>query len=181
MTGGKCAEQCDAVDCFEAATKAIIVSAGKFGIINLNLCHKCALKFQTTANPTTRKYFENEQLRIDKAGNNRADDSNEDITTDEQAKQKTYDSYPQAILCTICGQIVIAELHPISRRVTLYDFESDSMNRKVVHEHPADAITTARVTKRVAAENRLLEDPDPNDWVYLDIDNREEDTTQIDD
>jgi hypothetical protein len=28
---------CDACDCYEAATESIVVSAGKFGTINLNL------------------------------------------------------------------------------------------------------------------------------------------------
>lgn len=40
---------CEAVNCYEAATGTIIVYAGKFGSINLNLCHKCAVtKFQST-------------------------------------------------------------------------------------------------------------------------------------
>ena len=40
---------CEAINCYEAATESIVVSAGKFGTINLNLCHKCAVtKFQTT-------------------------------------------------------------------------------------------------------------------------------------
>jgi hypothetical protein len=38
---------CEAVNCYEAATKTINVSAGKFGTINLNLCHDCAInKFE---------------------------------------------------------------------------------------------------------------------------------------
>jgi hypothetical protein len=35
---------CEAVDCFEAATETIVVSAGKFGMLTLNLCHECAVK-----------------------------------------------------------------------------------------------------------------------------------------
>lgn len=38
---------CEAVDCYESATEAIIVSAGKFGVLTLNLCHGCAVnKFE---------------------------------------------------------------------------------------------------------------------------------------
>jgi hypothetical protein len=38
---------CEAVDCHDNATETIIVSAGKFGTIELNLCYKCAVtKFQ---------------------------------------------------------------------------------------------------------------------------------------
>lgn len=45
---------CEAVDCSETATETIIVPIGKFGTINLNLCHKCAVtKFQTTPSRDT--------------------------------------------------------------------------------------------------------------------------------
>lgn len=44
---GNCDEKaiqiCEAVDCCEAATESIVVSAGKFGILTLNLCHGCAV------------------------------------------------------------------------------------------------------------------------------------------
>ena len=36
---------CDAVDCYEASTETIIVSAGKFGTLTLNLCNECVDKF----------------------------------------------------------------------------------------------------------------------------------------
>jgi hypothetical protein len=35
---------CEAVDCYESATEKVEISAGKFGIITLNLCHECAVK-----------------------------------------------------------------------------------------------------------------------------------------
>lgn len=39
---------CEAIDCYENSTETIIVSAGKIGTINLNLCRRCAVtKFQT--------------------------------------------------------------------------------------------------------------------------------------
>jgi hypothetical protein len=34
---------CEAVDCYQAATKSIITSAGKFGTLTLYLCHECAV------------------------------------------------------------------------------------------------------------------------------------------
>jgi hypothetical protein len=34
---------CEAVNCYEAATETIIVSAGKFGTITFNLCRECAV------------------------------------------------------------------------------------------------------------------------------------------
>lgn len=38
---------CEAIECYEAATEAIVVFAGKFGTINLNVCQRCAVtKFQ---------------------------------------------------------------------------------------------------------------------------------------
>ena len=44
---------CEAVGCYEAATEAIIVSAGKFGAISLYLCHNCSItKFQSTIKQT---------------------------------------------------------------------------------------------------------------------------------
>lgn len=40
---------CEAVDCYETARETIIVPAGKFGTIDLKLCHKCAVtKFRAT-------------------------------------------------------------------------------------------------------------------------------------
>jgi len=40
---------CEAADCYEAATETVIVSVGKLGTINLDLCHKCVVtKFRTT-------------------------------------------------------------------------------------------------------------------------------------
>jgi hypothetical protein len=43
-------KMCDVVDCYQSATETIVVSAGKFGTINLDLCSKCAMtKFQKTA------------------------------------------------------------------------------------------------------------------------------------
>jgi len=42
---------CEAFDCYQTATESIVVSVGKFGTINLNLCYKCAVaKFQATSN-----------------------------------------------------------------------------------------------------------------------------------
>lgn len=79
--------------------------------------------------------------------------------------------YPQAILCPKCEQIVIAELEPLSGNVTLYDFEDELINQKVLHEHIADAITVIRVSKRVAAEKRVVGNIGPHDWVYHDTDN----------
>jgi len=39
---------CEAVGCYETATESIVVSAGKFGTVELNLCHRCAVsKFRT--------------------------------------------------------------------------------------------------------------------------------------
>jgi hypothetical protein len=39
---------CEAVDCYEAAIEAIVVSVGKFGTIDIHLCHECAVtKFRT--------------------------------------------------------------------------------------------------------------------------------------
>jgi hypothetical protein len=35
---------CEAVNCYKVATETIIVSAGKFGTLTLNLCHVCAVK-----------------------------------------------------------------------------------------------------------------------------------------
>jgi hypothetical protein len=35
---------CEAVDCYQAATESIVVSAGRFGMLTLNLCHECAIK-----------------------------------------------------------------------------------------------------------------------------------------
>ncbi|MGC1132332.1 MAG: hypothetical protein WA941_05890 [Nitrososphaeraceae archaeon] len=35
---------CEAIDCYEAATESIVLSAGKFGMLTLNLCHECAIK-----------------------------------------------------------------------------------------------------------------------------------------
>ena len=45
---------CEAVNCYEASTETIIVYAGNFGTINLNLCHKCAVtKFKITPSQDT--------------------------------------------------------------------------------------------------------------------------------
>ena len=33
---------CEAVDCYDAATEEIEVSAGRFGTITLHLCHECS-------------------------------------------------------------------------------------------------------------------------------------------
>lgn len=155
---------CEAVECYEAATEVIAVPVGKSGTIALNLCNKCAItKFQATINPT--RYFKTAQLRNDKVADNRTDDNNSDITKSEQAKRKPHNKYPQAIRCSICGQFVIAELE--GRSVTLYDFKSHSTDQGVVHEHPADAITIARVIDRVTTEIRLLETEDPDDYYYV--------------
>lgn len=35
---------CEAVSCYEAATESVVVSAGEFGMLTLNLCHECAVK-----------------------------------------------------------------------------------------------------------------------------------------
>lgn len=77
-----------------------------------------------------------------------------------------FGTYPQAIDCPNCEQIVIAELDQISGNVTLYDLESYSRGQKIVHRHPVDTRTIARITERVTIEKHLLEDPDPDDWVY---------------
>lgn len=34
---------CEAVDCYQTATKAIVITVGKFGTITLNLCYKCSV------------------------------------------------------------------------------------------------------------------------------------------
>jgi hypothetical protein len=45
---------CEAVDCYEAATEAIVVSAGKFGTICLSLCYKCMVtRFRTLRSQNT--------------------------------------------------------------------------------------------------------------------------------
>ena len=47
------AEQCNALNCYDAATEAIVVRVGKFGTISLSLCQRCAeTKFQTRAKTT---------------------------------------------------------------------------------------------------------------------------------
>jgi hypothetical protein len=158
-------KMCEAVDCYEAATETIIVSAGKFGTINLSLCRKCAdSKFPTGINPP-RRYLRNTLLQNDKITNIRADDNSKCVTRGEQTKQGANDIYPQAIQCPRCGKIVIAELDPISANVTLYNFESGSKDQRVVHEHTADPITVARVSKRVFAERRLLGEINPHDYI----------------
>jgi hypothetical protein len=35
---------CEAVNCDEAGTESVVVSAGEFGMLTLNLCHECAVK-----------------------------------------------------------------------------------------------------------------------------------------
>lgn len=35
---------CEAVDCYQAVTESVVVSAGKFGMLTLNLCHECAVR-----------------------------------------------------------------------------------------------------------------------------------------
>jgi hypothetical protein len=39
----KAAPICEAVGCYEAATEAIFVPAGKFGKLTFNLCLECAV------------------------------------------------------------------------------------------------------------------------------------------
>jgi hypothetical protein len=47
------AEQCNALNCYDAATEAIVVRVGKFGTISLSLCQRCAeTKFQTRVKTT---------------------------------------------------------------------------------------------------------------------------------
>lgn len=43
---------CEAVDCYETATEKVEISAGKFGIITLDLCHECLPKFDFRTHKT---------------------------------------------------------------------------------------------------------------------------------
>jgi hypothetical protein len=76
-------------------------------------------------------------------------------------------TYTQAIDCLTCKNAVIAEFEPADGLTTICDFDPYVKNKKVFHQHPADAKTRARVLERVAIEKRLLDDLDPGDWVYI--------------
>lgn len=90
-----------------------------------------------------------------------ADKNTTDISTDN----RNYDSiYTQALTCRHCNSAVIAELDPEYNLVSVFDYEPYLGNNKVLHRHPADAKTRVRVLERVAAEKRLLEDKDTNDY-----------------
>lgn len=93
-----------------------------------------------------------------------------------KGNKNSSEKYSQAIRCTKCKQIVVAELDPKFGDVALYNFGEPINQKKVLHEHPADNVTISRVSKRVAAEKRLLEEVDSHDWVYHDTDNGVEDT-----
>ena len=51
---------CEAIDCYQSATESIVIYVGKFGAINLNLCHRCAvIKFQTTGKAVPQQHTDN--------------------------------------------------------------------------------------------------------------------------
>ena len=70
---------CEVIHCYEAATEVVEVSAGKFGTINLILCHMCAVsKFQIStkrqkhgsleAKRYSRKEIEGEDMLLHRFG-----------------------------------------------------------------------------------------------------------------
>jgi hypothetical protein len=80
--------------------------------------------------------------------------------------QNRAEIYSQPIDCPYCKQIVMAEFEPVENLTTLYDFDSYTNNVKILRQHSADARTRDSLLKRVAAEKRLLEHIDPDDYHY---------------
>jgi hypothetical protein len=71
--------------------------------------------------------------------------------------------YTQARTCRHCKAPVIVEV-----TTTIYILDYYIENQKVRHRHPADLETVEEVLESIATEKRLLEDFDPNDYIYLD-------------
>ena len=72
----------------------------------------------------------------------------------------------QAIVCSRCSTATIAEHDTLTNNTILYNFEPYLNKLKVKHRHPCNAQTRVIVLERVATEKRLLEDVDPNDYLY---------------
>ena len=81
-------------------------------------------------------------------------------------RPNTFKDYAeQPIRCRECNKLIIGEYNFDTRQVISYEIENYP-NKRIEHEHPADAVTRTDVMHRTAVEIRLLHTPDPGDYHY---------------